>query len=120
MKITEEFSFDEDQYLNVELKEKIKEISLEFVDCRKESRNHCIACDFPEYSYAFEKQGFHYIQCKKCSTLYLNNPINKKNYLAYKGKLVEIYKKKSVRDYLKNLYEKKMFTEILKEGGFIE
>jgi len=110
MKITEEFSFDEDQYLNVELKEKIKQIALKFVDLKKNHRNCCIACKFPEYSYAFENQGFHYVQCRKCSTLYLNNPITREYYLEYKEKVLEIYKENSIKDQLKKLYDKKIFN----------
>jgi hypothetical protein len=110
MKITEEFNFDEGPLYNVKLKEKIKQVAHTFENARRNNRDCCIACLNPDYSYAFEKQGSHYVQCKKCSTLYISNPIVKEQYLEYKAKILEVYKDKSIQSGLKKLYEQKLFS----------
>lgn len=109
MKVTHEFSF-KDLRINIEkLKERIKKISLEFVDKIGEERSCCVACKYPRYTYAFEKNGFHYVQCRKCSSLYVKNPISKDHYGEYKSRILEVYREKEIKDKFMELDDKKIF-----------
>ncbi|MCK4835447.1 MAG: methyltransferase domain-containing protein [Candidatus Aminicenantes bacterium] len=110
MKITEELSFDEARIYNLELKEKIKKVALDFIESEKTEREACLACQYPEYSYAFEIQGFHYVQCKRCSSLYLKNPITDQKYRDYRSRIFKLYRDKKIKEKLKILYQKKTFN----------
>lgn len=121
MRITEKTDFTKIHFVTDELREKIKFISLEFTKKRRDSRNKCPACGHPEYAYAFEKNGFHYAQCKRCSSLYVKNPISKDHLKKYREKISNLYKEEGVREVLKKLYDKKKFDlEITLNRTFME
>ncbi len=42
-----------------------------FSDCKRQSIT-CVACGAAEYDLAFEKNGFAYVECQECGSLYLN------------------------------------------------
>jgi hypothetical protein len=110
MPITEEFSFNETQDFNLELKNRIKQVSKEFIDAATLERNVCVACGYPEYTYAFEKQGYHYVQCERCSSLYIKNPLADDQYETYRSKIRTLYQEKSIQLQLKETYHKKIFN----------
>jgi hypothetical protein len=109
VRITEKIDFDNVLLITDELRKKIREISLEFVNKVQDSRNACVACGYSEYSYGFEKSGFHYVQCQRCSTLYIKNPLSKDQLERYRGKVKEIYKEDRVKEIFKNWFSKKIF-----------
>jgi hypothetical protein len=109
VRITEKTDFKKNLFVTDKLREKIKNISFEFTKKRRDSRNKCPACEFPEYAYAFEKNGFHYAQCKKCSSLYVKNPISRDHLRRYREKISDLYKEDEVKEILKKLYDKKKF-----------
>jgi SAM-dependent methyltransferase len=110
MKITEELGFDEVRNQNLELKNMIKKIALCFHESEKQERGTCVACQHPEYSYAFEIRGFHYVQCRNCSSLYVKNPIIDQQYRIYRSRIFKLYRSAKIKGQLGNLYQKKTFN----------
>lgn len=110
MPITEEISSDEVQNFHLELKNRIAQIAGEFSDSETIERTGCVACGHPKYLYAFEKQGYHYIQCKKCSSLYIQNPLIDELYKSYRAKIRNLYRDKDIQVQLKEIYHKKIFN----------
>jgi len=109
MKILKEFNFGDAGCVNTKLKERIREISARYTNGRREERKACVGCGEVGYSYAFEKMGFHYVQCTNCSSLYVKNPLGEVRFAEYKKEVLRLYKEKRFVEIFQNLYEKKLF-----------
>lgn len=73
-------------------------------------KNTCPACLGSEYKFAFDKYDFHYVQCKKCMSLYVQNMASKEDLEKYNQSLEEnIYTSKRYIDYLRQLVELNAF-----------
>lgn len=71
----------------------------------------CPACGSQEYTFAFDKYSFHYVECKACKSLYVQNGISKEDYSKYLKILErEIYSSISYKDYLEKLAEVSHFN----------
>lgn len=65
----EDISFFESNFIN----DIVSEIEKKYCSNKKDFRSFCPCCSHESYSYAFEKKGFHYVECTKCNTLYVQN-----------------------------------------------
>lgn len=75
-----------------------------------ELKNSCPACLSNEYKFAFDKYNFHYVQCKKCMSLYVQNRVSKENLEIYNQSLeTNIYSSKQYSEYLQQLLEANNF-----------
>jgi len=70
----------------------------------------CPACKSKNYQTAFNKYGFHYVQCSECMSLYVQNSLSKEELLVYNDELDEkIYTSNTYKQYLNNLAHKNSF-----------
>lgn len=64
----------------------------------KRCRHLCPACDSDSYAYGFEKYDFHYVVCKSCNTLYVQNILNEESLKQYQEEMREgLYQTKQYR-----------------------
>ncbi len=54
----------------------VHEIESKYSDHPKSMRTECPCCSSDNYNYAFKKLSFHYVECTKCHTLYIQNSLN--------------------------------------------
>lgn len=67
-------------------------------------KNTCPACWSEEYNFAFDKYKFHYVECCKCKSLYIQNSIEIEDYNKYVQILEDsVYESEKYQNYLNEL-----------------
>ncbi len=79
----------------------------EYEDSRRILQNKCPSCKSENYVFAFDKYSFHYIQCKECASLYVQNLLFKDDIHSYEKYLQKkLYGTEEYEKYLDVLSEK--------------
>jgi hypothetical protein len=127
MSLVNEKESDINNYKPKELDKVISEAHEHFTKRKKLFRHSCPACHSEEYDFAFNKFGFHYVQCKECMSLYVQNGLDYSEKSDYEAHLRSVlYSTQFYIDYVKNLAEKNSFeleltfSRLLNKNHFLE
>lgn len=83
-------------------------------------KNTCPACGSEEYAFAFDKYKFHYVECSKCKSLYIQNSITIEDYKKYAQELEDnIYTSEKYQNYLNELSNNNHFNLELTLSRFL-
>ncbi|MDX9742791.1 MAG: hypothetical protein RBT59_03150 [Arcobacteraceae bacterium] len=83
-------------------------------------KNICPACGSEQYSFAFDKYKFHYVECCKCKSLYVQNSITMEDYKKYAQELEKIiYTSEKYQNYLNELSNNNHFNLELTLSRFL-
>ena len=77
---------------------------------RKEIRTKCPACACQEYTYAFQKNCFHYIECNNCATLYVQNCLTENSLSEYENSVKPFLKENEYKNYINSISEDILFN----------
>ena len=70
----------------------------------REMQKHCPSCKSEKYNFAFDKYSFHYVQCKICMSLYVQNKLSKNETIKYNQELQKkLYSHTNYDKYLNTL-----------------
>jgi len=107
MRIIEEF--EPEIYESVStLKKDILKLQQKYLRASKEIRSSCPACACNDYGFAFDKEGFHFVECLNCSSLYVQNPLDKNSFPLYQSELKTSLYSKEVQEELLEASKKRV------------
>jgi hypothetical protein len=110
MSLVNEKEYNINDYKPKELDKIITEAHANFAKTTKLFRHSCPACASQEYDFAFEKFGFHYVQCIACMSLYVQDGLDYSEKSTYETYLdSELYSTQFYADYVANLAETNSF-----------
>lgn len=110
MSLVNEKEYNVNDYKPKQVDEIIREAHTHFRKTNKNFRHNCPACNSQEYNFAFEKFGFHYVQCGNCMSLYVQDSLGYAEKSEYEAHLQStLYSTQSYADYVTNLAEKNLF-----------
>lgn len=88
----------------------INRLHKRYENYKKDFMIKCPACNNDEYIFAFDRYKFHYVQCVKCKSLYVQNNLTQKDILSYeKDMKLKYYSTEEYLEYLNKLTEKTSF-----------
>lgn len=110
MSLVNEKECNINDYKPKQVDEIIREAHANFRKTNKKFRHNCPACNSQEYNFAFEKFGFHYVQCGNCMSLYVQDSLGYLEKSEYEAHLQSVlYSTQSYADYVTNLAENNSF-----------
>lgn len=112
MSLINEKNYDIYDYKPSEIDEIISKKHFEFKDTIKFLQNKCPACESEQYNFAFDKYNFHYVQCEKCMSLYIQNRISEKDFIRYEKYLMKKIYSTDKYDQYSNALSEKISSEL--------
>lgn len=119
MSLVNDNQFDINSIKPKEIDETIDKFHKEFIG-KTGLNGVCPACESEEYTFAFDKYKFHYVECCRCKSLYVQNSIAIEEYHKYTQMLVDdIYTTKNYQNYLNELSTNNPFNLELTLSRFL-
>ena len=110
MSLINEKEYDLYDYKPSEVSEIIDKKHDEYKDTKRVIKNSCPSCQSEQYSFAFDKYSFHYVQCKECMSLYVQNTLLEDDLEKYDQYLqTNLYSTDTYSNYLDSLSDKISF-----------
>lgn len=88
----------------------IDKLHKDYQGVKREVQKTCPSCQSENYTFAFDKYSFHYVQCSECMSLYVHNILSKSKTLEYEACMEnDYYSTVEYENYLKVITDKISF-----------
>lgn len=104
MSLINEKEYDLYEYKPIEIDVVINKKHYEYENNKRIITRHCPSCKSDKYIFAFDKYSFHYVQCKQCMSLYVQNTLSEEEIYKYEQYLnTELYATNKYNEYINAL-----------------